>query len=187
MSACLSMSRNTPNDLSPCGLELFRTTHPPTSGDLSMTRNARSLILAALCAGLSSVALGADLMIEDPYARAVPPGQPNSAVFMVLENGSDQDRSIVAAESDVAETVELHTHTTVDGMMQMRRIDAIALPAGETVTLQPGGLHVMLIGLKGPLTEGSAVDLTLVLDDGTRMAVSAPVRSIGMSTMQHQH
>jgi copper(I)-binding protein len=150
-----------------------------------MTRVRPFLLLTALCAGLSSPAQGAELSIQDPYARAVPPGQPNSAVFMVLQNGSDQDRSLVAAESGAAETVELHTHTEVDGLMQMRRIDAIALPAGEPVTLEPGGLHVMLIGLKGPLNEGSAVDLTLVLDDGTRSAVSAPVRAVGTSPTHH--
>jgi len=122
--------------------------------------------------------LAAEIGVEDPYARAVPPGQPNSAVFMVLTNNGDADRALVAAESDAAATVELHTHTMADGMMQMRKIERIDLPVSERVVLQPGGLHVMLIGLTEQLMPGMDVALTLVFDDGSRTAVSAPVRRI---------
>jgi copper(I)-binding protein len=108
----------------------------------------RSSALAfALFAGLAIGAEAAEITINDPYARAVPPGQPNSAVFLSLTNSSAQDRALVGAESPAAGVTELHTHVNEDGMMRMRRIDRIELPAGETVTLKPGGLHVMLIGL----------------------------------------
>jgi len=120
----------------------------------------------------------AGIGVEDAYARAVPPGQPNSAVFMVLTNTGDADRALVAAESAAAETVELHTHTMADGMMQMRRIERIELPVGERVVLQPGGLHVMLIGLTEQLEPGMEVPLTLLFDDGSRIALNAPVRRI---------
>jgi len=142
--------------------------------------------LAALLLASPAV-LAADIGVEDPYARAVPPGQPNSAVFMVLTNAGDADRALVAAESDSAANVELHTHTMVDGMMQMRRIERIPLPAGERVALEPGGLHVMLIGLAEQLEPGMDVALTLVFDDGSRTRVTAPVRRIdptGMHSMQ---
>jgi copper(I)-binding protein len=78
----------------------------------------------------------------------------------------------------VAEVVELHTHVEEGGMMRMRRIERIALPVGESVQLQPGGLHVMLIGLKRDLHPGDLIDLTLVRDDGERIAIQAPVRKI---------
>jgi hypothetical protein len=97
---------------------------------------------------------------------------------MVLTNNGDADRALVAAESDAAATVELHTHTMADGMMQMRKIERIDLPVSERVVLQPGGLHVMLIGLTEQLMPGMDVALTLVFDDGSRTAVSAPVRRI---------
>ncbi|RKT44245.1 copper chaperone PCu(A)C [Thiocapsa rosea] len=131
-------------------------------------------------------AMGADVSIGDPYARAVPPGQPNSAVFMSLENQTGENQALVGAESHVSETVELHTHVEEGGMMRMRRIEKIEVPAGETVTLKPGGLHVMLIGLKQPLEPDDAVDLTLIFEDGSRMPVQAPVRRIEVQ-MQHMN
>ena len=63
-------------------------------------------------------------------------------------------------------------------MMRMRRIERIAVNAGETTTLAPGGLHIMLIGLKSELTPGQTVELTLIGDDGERLAIQAPVRRI---------
>jgi copper(I)-binding protein len=138
------------------------------------------VIIAAAILASRAVLAGdpAAVVIDDPFARAVPPGQPNSAVFMALTNTGDAQRALVAAESDAAATVELHTHTMTDGMMQMRRIERIDLPAGERVTLKPGGLHVMLIGLAEQLTPGMDVALTLIFDDGSRADITAPVRRI---------
>ncbi len=140
---------------------------------------------AALLGGLITLATlstGAQqpsaLEITDAYARAVPPGQPNSAVFLTLTNGSAAPRALVAAESPAAETVELHTHLHEDGMMRMRRVERIEVPAEGSVSLQPGGLHLMLIGLKGDLAPGDQVDLTLSFDDGTQVQVLAPVRKV---------
>jgi copper(I)-binding protein len=141
------------------------------------------LLAAALLTAVSLAAQGADVSIGDPYARAVPPGQPNSAVFMSIANQSGQNQALVGAESAASEIVELHTHVEEDGMMRMRRIEKIEVPAGETVSLKPGGLHVMLIGLKQPLEPGEAVDLTLIFEDGSRTPVQAPVRRIEMQQM----
>jgi copper(I)-binding protein len=125
--------------------------------------------------------------VRDAYARAVPPGQSNSAMFMQLTNDSGTDRAVVGAESPVCKAAELHTHIHQGGMMMMRRIDRIDLPAGKTVALQPGGLHVMLIGLKRLLVPGESVDLTLIFADGSRQLVKGPVRSIGMPPMGGFH
>lgn len=150
-----------------------------------MTMNLHMLTVAALCFAathLHAADVGA-IDVSDPYARAVPPGQANSAAFMMLSNTGDADRALVAAESTAADTVELHTHSMDDGMMQMRRIERIALPAGEQVTLAPGGLHVMLIGLAEQLKPGMDVALTLIFDDGSRQSVTAPVRRIDVGAM----
>lgn len=125
--------------------------------------------------------------VRDAYARAVPPGQSNSAMFMQLTNDSGTDRALVGAESPVCKAAELHTHIHQGGMMMMRRIDRIDLPAGKTVALQPGGLHVMLIGLKRLLVPGESVDLTLIFADGSRQLVKGPVRRIGMPPMGGFH
>ncbi len=148
----------------------------------------KSLRFLALTAALAAPVLqAAGIDADEPYARAVPPGQPNSAVFMVLTNTGDSPRALVGAESDAAETVELHTHTMADGMMQMRRIERIELPAGEPVSLQPGRLHVMLIGLTEQLEPGIEVALTLEFDDGTRLPITAPVRKIAVGGMGGGH
>lgn len=141
----------------------------------------------AILAILSLGAQAGEMTISDSYVRAVPPGQPNSAVFMSINNQSAHDRSLVGAESPVADVVELHTHLNEGGMMRMRRIDRIELPAGEMVMLQPGGLHVMLLGLKQTLAPGALVDLTLIYNDGERVVIQAPVRRIEASQIpRHQ-
>ena len=151
-------------------------------------RNPKRLVLAALLTLSATAALaGGAVTVNDPYVRAVPPGQPNSAAFMGLVNGTGAPRALVGGHSDVAEVVELHTHTMEDGMMKMRRVERIDLPAGETVTLEPGGLHVMLIGLKRGLNPGDQVDLTLDLDDGGVVRVQAPVREVQAMGHDHHH
>jgi periplasmic copper chaperone A len=137
------------------------------------------LAAAVVCGLVAPLALAGDaISVTDPYARAVPPGQPNSAVFMQIRNDGADDRALLFAASAVSEVVELHTHRMEDGMMKMRRVDQVALPAGETVTLAPGGLHVMLIGLKRQLQPGDDVPLTLTLDDGSELSLTAPVRNV---------
>lgn len=113
-----------------------------------------------------------------PYARAVPPGQPNSAIFMQLQNKDSKAHALVKASSSASEVVELHTHLNEGGVMKMRKVEKIDLPAGETVALKPGSFHIMLIGLKKPLKAGESVDLTLTFEDGTTLATSAPVKEI---------
>lgn len=140
---------------------------------------------------LASTGLMADsaIQITDPYVRAVPPGTPNSAAFMVIRNGSDSDTALVSAESNASKVVELHTHVMDEGMMKMRQVAQIDLPAGQDVALEPGGLHIMLIGLNSDLTPGQKVDLTLKFADGSSQAISAPIKSLmGMKMpMQHHH
>jgi copper(I)-binding protein len=126
------------------------------------------------------------IRVSDAYARAVPPGQPNSAFFMVLENTADRDHALVAAESGVAKAVELHNHSMEGSMMRMRRVEQIGLGAGESVALRPGGLHVMLIGLIRQLEPGQRVDLTLVFEDGSRSDVEAPVRRVSVNGGTHK-
>lgn len=128
--------------------------------------------------------------VEDAYARAVPPGQPNSAAFMHITNPSDQDRALVGAESSVSQVAELHNHIMEDGMMKMRKVDRIELPAGTTQSLQPGGYHIMLIGLNENFQPDGEVQLTLHFDQGEDMQINAPIRRLEMKMMnqdKHMH
>jgi hypothetical protein len=128
--------------------------------------------------------------VSGARVRAQPTGAPNSAAFVTLKNPGAA-AALVGAEATlggapVAGAVELHTHSAgADGAMQMRQVDRIDLPAGGEVVLQPGGLHIMLIGLKAGLTEGATVDLTLLFDDGSRKALSVPVQPVDASMGAH--
>jgi hypothetical protein len=137
-----------------------------------------SLLAAALLATATLSAQAGDISVTDPYALAVPPGLPNSAVFMTLVNNSKENRALVAAETPSAGVVELHTHVHEDGMMKMRKVDKIEIPAGQTVALKPGGLHVMLIGLKEKLEPGQEVHMNLIFDKVGKEHIMAPVRAI---------
>ncbi len=131
-----------------------------------------------------SALFASDIKIENPYVRATPPNLPNSAVFMTLSNGSDKRLSLLKASSDVSEVVELHTHQMIDGVMKMYPVPEIAIPAQGKTTLKPGGLHIMLIGLKHALKEGEKVTLTLEFSNGESQSITAPVKTV-MSGMQH--
>jgi hypothetical protein len=141
-----------------------------------------SMVLALGVSPLWAGSAAEAVDVSGAYARAVPPGQPNGAVFMEVTNGGGEAHALVAAESPVAETVELHSHRMEEGMMRMRREERIDLPPGETVAFAPGGLHLMLIGLNRQLEPGQQLDLTLIFEDGSRTRVEAPVRAIEAGT-----
>lgn len=149
--------------------------------------------LAAPLLGVLIVLVSPPTMAEAPpavtatgaYARAAPPGQPTGAVYLTLTNHSARSRTLVAATSPDAQVVELHSHVHEDGMMRMRRVERIEIPAGGSVSFEPGGLHLMLIGLKGDLAPGDEVGLILDFDDGSKLQVPAPVTPIEPPTVAH--
>lgn len=101
--------------------------------------------------------------ISDAIVRAPIPGRSMSAAFLTLKNsGSGQDR-LLSAKADWADHIEIHMHTHANGVMKMRQIDGLDVPAGQTVTLQPGGLHLMLFGLQQPLPAVIGKELPLTL------------------------
>ena len=136
-------------------------------------------ILALMCclgaASISAEDIAPTMFVENASARAVAPGVPVSAAYMVIENGGSADHALTAAHSVVAENVEIHSHASVDGMMQMRRIESVALPVSTPVVFEPGGLHIMLIGLLQPLKAGDVIEIELEFDDGSRKAVDFAV------------
>lgn len=141
-----------------------------------------------LCSFLlfSSIHSFADAIVdvEHAFAVAVPPGQKNSAAFMTLKNNSAQPLVLVAADSSASKVSELHTHSEVDGVMMMRKINQIEIPAKGKAELKSGGLHIMLIGLKKELPAGSTVDLSLKFSDGSEQNLVVPVESV---SMKHGH
>lgn len=140
-----------------------------------------ALTFGALTALSSMQALAAQadyITAENPFAREVPPGAPASASFMTLTNSSGDDINVIQADSSVANVVELHTHTNDDGVMRMRKIEKITIPANGSTELKPGGLHIMLIGPHEPLKMGQTVKVTLKLEDGSSKEIAMPVKSL---------
>lgn len=117
------------------------------------------------------------LEIADAWARAS--ATRTGAAYLTLENKGSEADTLIEVRSPVAERVEIHDMTMEDMVMRMRRLDNLPVAAGESVQLAPGGKHIMLIGLSGPLEEGATVPLTLVFEKAGELAVEAPVRAAG--------
>ena len=144
-----------------------------------------SLLLSAFI-GVSSAfigasALAADVVVKDAWVRGTVPAQTTTGAFMTLT--SSEDAKLVGAKSSAAKTVEIHLSAMKGGVMHMDAADAVALPAGKAVELQPGGYHVMLMGLVKPIASGDKVPIVLTIEDkaGKRstVEVKADVRPLG--------
>ena len=117
------------------------------------------------------------IQIKDPWVRAVPPNANNSAIFLDLQNESEQLRKLVEVHSEVAERVELHMTKDEEGMLRKQRLEEVLIPALETQSFHPGGIHIMLIGLHSPLEVGRVIKLELVYADQSKETISVPVMS----------
>ena len=122
------------------------------------------------------------IQLEQPWARESPPMVKNGAAYMTLVNtGAETDR-LLSASGEVAETIELHTHLLENNVMKMRKVDAIEVAPGEPTALKPGGLHVMLLGLKKPLVAGQTFPLTLKFEKAGEVPVQVMVRGKDAAT-----
>lgn len=152
-----------------------------------MTSTTRTLSAAVFSLALTVPAAGAedhghgDLVIDNPWARATAPNAPSGVAYMLIENRGDTDDRLIAAESARAERVEIHTHTMDDGVMRMRPLDNIDIPAGDSVGLEPGGNHIMLINLDDRLEEGTGFPMTLTFEESGEIEVLVHVASAGAS------
>ena len=151
-----------------------------------MLRLSFGCIAIALASGL---AIAADfqlqsLAIKEPFARATPPSAKTAGVFMTIENkGKSADR-LLSASSPIAAIVEIHETTMDGGMMKMRELRDLEIKAGATLTLKPGGYHVMLMDLKQPLKQGEVVPLTLKFEKSGSVEIKASIEAMGAAHMQ---
>ena len=151
-----------------------------------------ALALSASAVFAHEFTLG-NLEIDHPASKATLPGQPVGGGFMTITNkGAADDRLVSISAPEVSDDVQLHEMAVENDVMTMRQLaDGVALAAGETVELKPGGLHVMLIDLKAPMKEGDVVPITLTFDDGSSKQVDAKVvrpMAAGMAPMSdHKH
>jgi copper(I)-binding protein len=143
-----------------------------------MKRLTLALFLLAFAAGAR-----AEVTAHDPWARATVPGQKVAGAYVKLS--ADQATRLVSAASPAAQTVEIHQMSMENGVMKMRAVPALDIPAGGSVELKPGGYHLMLFGLKKPLAAGETITLTLKFQDAAgksqTLELAANVRAAGES------
>lgn len=147
-----------------------------------------SLAAALLISAASLPAWAANVVVTDAWARATMPGQKVSGAYMQIR--SDADARLVGASSPAVPRVEVHEMKMDGDVMRMREVGAIELPKGKTVSLQPGGLHIMLMNLTQPIAAGDVVPLTLVIESGGKrqtVEVKAEARSPMGGMPQHKH
>ncbi len=141
---------------------------------------------------LSGTGQAAELLkVVDPWAKASVPGQSVGGVYMTLV--ARENLRLTGVRTTAAESAEVHQMKMEKGMMRMRAVPSLALPAGKAVKLQPGGYHVMLFDLKNSLVEGQKLKLELVVEDAAKAQHRIPVealireRDAGLPNAQDHH
>jgi copper(I)-binding protein len=134
-----------------------------------------------LCLGMI-LFLGAcaskELSVKEPWARSGTTGG-NSAVYMIIDNPTDEDEILLNATSDVADSVELHMSKMSEdnSMMMMQRKENIPIPSGASVELKPGGLHIMLIDLNHDLMAGETFSVALQFQNAGEIMIEVPIQN----------
>jgi copper(I)-binding protein len=119
-----------------------------------------------------------DLAITQGWSRAAGQGGQGAGYLTIANHGAAPDR-LLSASSPAARSVELHTHIHEGEVMRMRPVSAIEIPPGQTVTLRPGGLHLMLVGLARPLRQGETVPVTLRFERAGEVPMTLAVLAAG--------
>lgn len=141
----------------------------------------KNLLVASVIA-FSSAGAFAEVAVKDPWIRATVPNQNATGAFMQIT--AQQDMRVVAAQSPVADVVEIHEMKMENGIMKMRPVAEFPLAAGKPAHLEPGGFHIMLTGLKHQIREGDIVPLTLVAEskDKKRETIELKVTARPLNT-----
>lgn len=139
-----------------------------------------ALLLAAGCtsSGASPATSAGSMHVEDAWARASMGMDRAGAAYLAVTNSTGQPDALIGARSPAAASVELHeTSAGASGQMAMHPVDRIDLPVGGRVALEPGGRHIMLIGLTADLVAGQEIEVTLDFEHAPDLLVKAPVKA----------
>lgn len=146
--------------------------------------------ILALSLMLFGATVLADVTVKDSWVRGTTPAQKATGAFMEIT--SSEAASLLSAASPVAGVVEIHTMKMEDGVMKMRAMPKLDLPAGKAVKLAPGGNHIMLMDLKQQLKKGDVVPIVLKVEGRDKkvqtLEIKAEVRDLAApATMEHGH
>ena len=139
-----------------------------------MQLSGKWLSAAMLLFGLASMSVHADVQVENAWMRLLPPTSKMTAAYMTLK--SDRDDRLLGASSEVASVVEIHLSKMEDGIMSMREVSCLELPAQQAVELKPQSYHLMVMGLKAPLAAGQKHTFVLQFEQAGNVEVSVPVK-----------
>ena len=117
-----------------------------------------------------------DIVVESPWVRAVPPSSKNTALFMTIKNTGNREDTLLSVKTDIAKMVMIHKTVNENGIMKMIHIDNIKIPPNKKINFKPGGLHVMLMGLKKNPEIGEKIKFILVFKKSGKITVYAPVK-----------
>lgn len=148
-------------------------------------RLVQLLAICTIASGACSTAVcgGENIEIKQAWSRATPNGSPVGAGYLTIENQGNSPDRLLEVNSASARKVELHTTTVENGVASMKPVnDGLLIPANGSVTLQPGGNHLMLIGLSAPLAEGARVPVELHFEKAGKIAATLNVAAIGSLT-----
>ena len=135
-----------------------------------------------------SSAFAADnIMVHNAWVRSAPPNAKVLAAYMKIINKSDEPRALTAVSSSLFGKVQMHKTEMQDGMMKMIHQKQLHIPAGGSLTLEPGGYHLMLMNPKTVPQEGEQVNLELKFDNGLTLNVNVPVRAAKGGGMMGGH
>ena len=147
------------------------------------------LLLVAACslnAFADAAKIGA-ITIDHPWARATPGAVKNSAAFMLFDNKGAADK-LVSVTGTVAKEIQIHSMVTEAGVMKMREINGLDIPANGKAELTPGGYHIMLIGIADGLKEGTKFPLTLKFEKAGEITVQVVAEKPGAHDhAEHKH
>ena len=145
-------------------------------------------VLAALAQTAAAQGAKPSIEVTDAWARAMPKGAKTGAAYVTVVNKGTTDDQLVGASVPLAAEAQLHTTTNDNGVMKMRPVSAIDVKPGASVTFKPGGLHLMLMGVKEPLAEGQSFPLTLTFAKAGKIETTVKVAKVGaMSGMDMGH
>jgi copper(I)-binding protein len=116
--------------------------------------------------------------VREAWARATPGGASAAAAYVTLMGGT-QDDALVGASTPAAKVADVHDSVNDNGVMKMRPVASVPIPAGKMVALKPGGFHIMLTGLSKPLTAGESFPLTLQFQHAAPVTVQVKIRPLG--------
>lgn len=149
-------------------------------------------LVVLLASALASAAFAHDykvgaITVDHPWARVTPGPVKNSAAFMAFDNKGPADK-LVSVSGDVAKEIQIHSMVTEAGVMKMREIKALEVPANGKAELKPGGYHIMLIGLKEGLKEGEKFPLKLKFEKAGEVTVTVIAeKAAGADHAEHKH